>query len=161
MGNAEIEQFLSYLANQRKVSSSTQNQALCAIIFVYKHILKREIIGLAYSFTKQPRRMPCVLSEQEVRQVLLHLKGKYWLITALLYGCGLRINEALKLRVKDIDFDNHTVFIFRGKGGKDRYSLLPKMCRGNTFFLLLFGVYTPMTSMSVVTIFMKPLIESS
>jgi hypothetical protein len=63
MGNAEIEQFLSYLANQRKVSSSTQNQALCAIIFVYKHILKREIIGLAYSFTKQPRRMPCVLSE--------------------------------------------------------------------------------------------------
>jgi integron integrase len=126
MGNAEIEQFLSYLANQRKVSSSTQNQALCALIFVYKHILKREIVGLAYSFTKQPRRMPCVLSEQEVRQVLLHLKAKYWLITALLYGCGLRINEALKLRVKDINFDNHTVFIFRGKGGKDRYSLLPK-----------------------------------
>ena len=126
MGNTEIEQLLSYLANQRKVSSSTQNQALCALIFLYKRILKREIKGLSYSFTKKPRRMPTVLSEQEVRQVLSHLKGKYWLITALLYGCGLRINEALKLRVKDINFDNHTVFVFRGKGGKDRYSILPE-----------------------------------
>ncbi len=62
--------------------------------------------------------------------MLSHLKGKYWLITALLYGCGLRINEALKLRVKDINFDNHTVFIFRGKGGKDRYSILPETLDG-------------------------------
>jgi integron integrase len=126
LGNLQIEQFLSYLANQRKVSSATQNQALCAIIFMYKYIIKRDIQGLSYSFTKKPQRMPTVLSDNEVREILAHLKGKYWLITALLYGCGFRINEALKLRIKDINFDNHTVFIFRGKGGKDRYSILPQ-----------------------------------
>ncbi|MBV7316216.1 integron integrase [Shewanella sp. NIFS-20-20] len=125
MGNQEIEQFLSSLANIRQVSSATQNQALCALIFMYKHIIKREINGLAYSFTKKPQRMPTVLSQAEVQQILANLSGKYWLITALLYGCGLRINEALKLRIKDINFDNHTLFVFRGKGGKDRYSILP------------------------------------
>ena len=125
MGNPEIEQFLSSLANIRRVSSATQNQALCALIFMYKHIIKKEIKGLAYSFTKKPQRMPTVLSDAEVHQVLAHLTGKYWLITALLYGCGLRINEALSLRIKDINFDNHTLFVFRGKGGKDRYTILP------------------------------------
>ncbi len=126
MGNEEIEQFLSHLANTRRVSSATQNQALCALIFMYRHLLKRDIQGLAYSFTKKPQRMPSVLSEHEVQVILTHLKGKYWLITALLYGCGLRINEALKLRIKDINFNNHTVFVFRGKGAKDRYSILPR-----------------------------------
>ncbi len=125
MGNKEIEQFLSSLANIRGVSSATQNQALCALIFMYKYILKQDIQGLAYSFTKKPQRVPTVLNESEVQRILVNLTGKYWLITALLYGCGLRVNEALKLRIKDINIDNHTVFIFRGKGNKDRYSILP------------------------------------
>ncbi len=124
MSNKEIEQFLSYLANVRKVSSSTQNLALCALIFMYRYVLKVEITGLAYTFTKKPKRMPTVLSHSEAQLILSHLRGKYWLIAALLYGCGLRVNEALRLRLKDLNFDNHTIFIFRGKGNKDRYSLL-------------------------------------
>ena len=71
--------------------------------------------------------MPTVLSHQEVQLVLSHLQGKYWLITSLLYGCGLRINEALRLRVKDLNFADHTLFVFRGKGRKDRYTLLPQV----------------------------------
>ncbi|MCC2616068.1 integron integrase [Aestuariibacter halophilus] len=124
--NEEIEQFLSHLAMNRQVSAATQNQALCALIFMYKHVVKREITGLKYSFTKKPRRMPTVLDVQEVSTIIGFMKGKYRLIAALLYGSGLRINEALRLRIKDIDFTNKTVFVFRGKGGKDRYTLLPQ-----------------------------------
>ncbi|RJG40175.1 integron integrase [Motilimonas pumila] len=125
LANSEIESFLSYLANQRNVSSATQNQALCALMFMYKHILHIEITQLAYQYTRAPKRMPCVLSHHEVQQIFAYLTGRNWLIAAILYGCGLRINEALRLRVKDVNFDNHTLFIFRGKGAKDRYTLLP------------------------------------
>ncbi|MDO6525197.1 integron integrase [Motilimonas sp. 1_MG-2023] len=92
---------------------------------MYKNILHMEITGLSYSYTKKEKRMPTVLSHQEAQLVLSHLRGKYWLLANLLYGCGLRINEALKLRVKDINFADHTLFVFRGKGSKDRYTLLP------------------------------------
>lgn len=126
MSNTEIEQFLSYLANVRQVSSNTQNLALCALIYMYKNILHTDIVGLTYSYTKKEKRMPTVLDHQEAQAVLSHLRGKYWLLAALLYGCGLRINEALHLRVKDLNFADHTLFIFRGKGSKDRYTLLPK-----------------------------------
>lgn len=123
--NEHIEQFLSHLALNRQVSAATQNQALCALIFMYKHVVCREIVGLSYSFTKKPRRMPTVLNVNEVNQIIHLMSGKYRLITALLYGAGLRINEAIKLRIKDINFTNNTIFVFRGKGGKDRYTLLP------------------------------------
>ena len=126
LGNAEIEQFLNHLAMNRQVSAATQNQALCALIFMYKHVIKCEIVGLKYSQTKKPRRMPTVLDTQEVGKIIGLMKGKYKLITAVLYGSGLRIHEALRLRIKDIDFANKTVFVFRGKGGKDRYTLLPQ-----------------------------------
>ena len=126
MSNPEIERFLNYLANTRRVSSSTQNQALCAIIFLYRHVIRAEIKGLKYHFSKQPKRLPTTISPEEVEPILQHLSGKYWLLTALLYGTGLRINEALSLRIKDIDFHNQSLFVFRGKGGKDRYTLLPK-----------------------------------
>lgn len=125
MSNSHIETFLSYLANERKVSSATQNQALCAIIFMYRHVLKVEIQDLRYSFTKKPKRMPTVLTQEEVNLILDNLNGQYWLLCALLYGCGLRINEALGLRIKDLNFENQTIYIFRGKGAKDRYTLLP------------------------------------
>jgi integron integrase len=126
MGNAEIERFLNYLANTRQVSAATQNQALCALIFMYRYVIKRDIEGLNYSFAKRPKNMPTVLSPREVAAILANLYNKYWLITAMLYGCGFRIHEALALRVKDIDLHQRSIFIFRGKGGKDRYTLLPE-----------------------------------
>ncbi|GAA0853811.1 integron integrase [Aliiglaciecola litoralis] len=126
LGNLDIERFLNHLAMNRQVSAATQNQALCALIFMYRHVIKRDIVGLSYSFTKKPRRMPTVLDADEVSTVVSKMSGKYKLITALLYGAGLRIHEALGLRIKDVDFSNQTIFVFRGKGGKDRYTLLPK-----------------------------------
>lgn len=125
MGNPEIERFLNHLAVNRKVSAATQNQALCAIIFLYRHVIKKEITDLKYAFTKRPKRLPTVLSTEEVAKILSHMHGKYWLMTALLYGGGFRANEMLMLRVKDIDFNNKSIYIFNGKGGKDRYTMLP------------------------------------
>lgn len=92
---------------------------------MYRYVIKREVEGLNYSMTKTPRRVPTVLSAEEVSQIISQMSGKYKLITALLYGAGSRINEALRLRIKNIDFSNKTIFIFRGKGGKDRVTLLP------------------------------------
>ena len=126
MGNFEIERFLNNLAVNRQVSAATQNQALCAIIFLYRFIIGREIKGLKYSFTKREQSIPTVLSHQEAKSVIANMKGHHWLIASILYGSGLRINEALTLRIKDINLTNNTLFVFRGKGKKDRYSLLPK-----------------------------------
>ncbi|TAA41724.1 integron integrase [Corallincola spongiicola] len=126
MGNAEIERFLSHLAVNREVSAATQNLALCAIIFMYRHVVGREIEGLNYSYTRAPRNIPTVLDQEEVAKILAHMTGKYWLIAVLLYGCGLRLQEALSMRVKDIDFSLKSILVFRGKGRKDRYTLLPQ-----------------------------------
>ena len=126
MGNLEIEHFLNYLANDRRVSAATQNQALCALVFMYRHVIKRQIEDLNYGFAKRPKNIPTVLSAQEVTRILAQLSGKYWLITAILYGCGLRIHEALFLRIKDIDLHHRSILVFRGKGAKDRYTLLPE-----------------------------------
>ncbi len=125
-GNHEIENFLSHLANNRHVSAATQNQALCALIFMFRHILNREIEGLKYSFTKREVRMPTVLDATEAMSIISNMTGKYKLITSILYGSGLRINEALKLRVQDFNFGNKTIRVFRAKGNKDRYTILPE-----------------------------------
>src|SRR5690606_17610582 len=103
----------------------TQNIALCAIIFVYRHVLHIEIKDLAYSLARKPRRLPTVLTPQEVSAILAQMEGQYWLITALLYGCGFRINEVLRLRLKDICMVRKSILVFGGKGDKDRYTLLP------------------------------------
>lgn len=126
MGNREVEAFLSHLAVVRGVSAATQNQALCAIVFMYKHVMDTELKNLKFGYAKKPRNLPTVLNAQEVQKILMCMSGKYWLITGVLYGSGLRVHEALRLRVKDIDFVNKSIFIFRGKGGKDRYTLLPQ-----------------------------------
>lgn len=126
MGNREIERFLNHLAMNRQVSAATQNQALCAIIFLYRYIVKKEIQGLSYSFTKREQSIPTVLSHQEATSILAKMEGIHRLIAGILYGSGLRINEALSLRVKDINLADCTLFVFRGKGKKDRYSILPK-----------------------------------
>jgi integron integrase len=88
-------------------------------------VLNRELVDLSYGFAKRPKQLPTVLSPDEVAAILRYLSGKYWLLTALLYGCGFRINEVLRLRVKDIDFHHKSIFVFRGKGRKDRFTLLP------------------------------------
>ncbi|WP_318400389.1 phage integrase N-terminal SAM-like domain-containing protein [Photobacterium leiognathi] len=123
MGNHEIERFLNHLAVNRQVSVSTQNQALCAIIFLYRYVVRKEITNLKYHNAKLPKRLPTVLSNNEVKAIFNNLTDEYKLIAGILYGCGLRINEALSLRIKDINFESKSIFIFNGKGRKDRYTL--------------------------------------
>ena len=83
---------------------------------MYKRVLNKELVELKYRYAKAPKNLPTVLNADEVKTILSCLKGKYWLVTAILYGCGLRISEALRIRIKDIDFTNHSIFVFRGKG---------------------------------------------
>ncbi len=126
LGEADIDAYLSHLANTKNVSAATQTQALCALVFMYKKCLGYEELTLQFGFSKKPKNLPVVISTEEAKQIIGKLSGKYHLIASLLFGAGLRINEVLRLRIKDINFDNNTIFIFRGKGAKDRYSLLPK-----------------------------------
>ena len=130
MGEQEITQFLSHLAIKQNVSASTQNQALCAIVFLYKHVLNKapgEFTKIVWA--KRPKRLPVVLSREEVKEILENISGTIWLVVSLLYGSGLRLNECLKLRVKDIDFEYNQLLIRSAKGGKDRYTLLPNIIK--------------------------------
>jgi integron integrase len=127
MSPTHIEQFLSFLANDKQVSSSTQQQALCALVFAFKHVLAINTDNLQFPYAKAPTRIPQVLTDAEAKLVIDHLQGKYQLIGSLLYGAGLRLSEALSVRLKDIDFENRTLFVFRGKGKKDRVCILPKI----------------------------------
>ncbi len=126
MGEPEIGQFLSSLATDARVSASTQNQALNAILFLYHQVLEREI-GLVQGVVraKRSRRLPVVLTKEEVRGVFAHIKGTPWLMMMLLYGAGLRVMECCRLRVKDIDFARNQVVVRAGKGDKDRHTMLP------------------------------------
>lgn len=126
LGELDIQRFLTHLATEGNVAAATQRQALNAIVFLYKKVLKIEL-GDFSQFTrpKKPRRLPVVLSRDEVDLVMQGLSGVHWLVAMLLYGAGLRLNEALSLRIKDVDFDRKTVSVRDGKGGKDRVSVLP------------------------------------
>lgn len=127
MGPDEVREYVTYLAVTRKVSASTQNQALCALIFLYKNVLGREL-GFVEDIVRaqRPKRLPVVLSREEVRAVLDELSGVRKTIVALLYGSGLRISECLQLRIKDIDFERRQLTVRAGKGDKDRVTVLPK-----------------------------------
>ncbi|MCH2340930.1 integron integrase [Pseudomonas sp. NPDC047963] len=126
MGAAEVEVFLSDLAVRRDVSASTQNQALAALLFLYKQVLKQDLPWLGEVVrAKKPARLPVVLSIQEVQQILSRLEGEVGLVARLLYGAGLRLMEALRLRVKDVDFARNELVIRDGKGQKDRVTVLP------------------------------------
>ena len=127
MGAAEIESFLTHLAVQRQVAASTQNQAMCGLVFLYKHVLSMEINGkIDAERAKRPKRLPVVLSRQQVDRIMAQLRGIYWLMAGLMYGAGLRLMECVRLRVKDVDFDQHHIVIRAGKGNKDRVTLLPE-----------------------------------
>ncbi len=126
MGAPEISAFLSHLAVARNVSASTQNQALHAVLFLYKEVLRIELPWLdGIERAKRPVRLPVVLTREEVKTLLARLEGLRWLMTSLIYGSGLRLMECLRLRVKDIDFHYQQLLIRDAKGQKDRVTMLP------------------------------------
>lgn len=127
LGAAEVTEFLNHLSRERKVSASTQNQALAAILFLYKEVLAQPLPWLGeIDHAKSPVRKPTVLTPAEARLLLARLSGVTWLMASLLYGSGLRLRECLKLRVKDIDFHYAQIVVRSGKGGKDRLTVLPE-----------------------------------
>lgn len=126
MGKVEVEEFLTHLAVQGAVASSTQNQALSAILFLYRHVLHLQLPWLDNVVrAKRPKRLPIVLSRSEVSSLFLHLDGTPRLVAGILYGAGLRLMEALRLRIHDLDFDYLQILVRDGKGGKDRHTVLP------------------------------------
>ncbi len=130
MGEIEIAQFLSSLAQDARVSASTQNQALNAILFLYREVLGKEI-GYVNGVVRarRPNRLPVVLTRQEVKAILSVLDGTEWLMATLLYGAGLRLMECMRLRVKDVDFTSSQIVVREGKGNKDRLTMLPTMVK--------------------------------
>jgi integron integrase len=127
MGEAEVTAFLNHLAVERKVAASTQNQALSALLFLYKEVLGRELEWLdrLERASRRPR-LPVVLTRAEVERLLACLEGTKWLIASLLYGSGLRVLECLRLRVKDVDLSYRQIVVRDGKGEKDRVTMLPE-----------------------------------
>jgi integron integrase len=125
LGEEEIREFLAHLAADRNVAASTQNQALSAILFLYREVLKKELEPILITGARRPERLPTVLTNEEVRRVLSDLMGTHKLMTQLLYGSGLRLMECVRLRVKDLDFDYRTVTVRDGKGEKDRITPMP------------------------------------
>lgn len=127
MGAAEVETFLTWLAEKRNVAAATQNQALNAIFFLYRDVLQIEIGRLeGVTRAKKPKRLPVVLTRDEVRAVLDGMEGVPFLVAGLLYGAGLRLLDGLRLRVQDVDFAAGELLIRDGKGGKDRRTMLPQ-----------------------------------
>lgn len=127
MGEAEVRAFLAHLADERKVSASTQNQALSAILFLYRHVLERPLdLPPDLVRARRAQHLPTVLSRDEAQRVIAMMSGTPRLMAQLLYGSGLRLTECLRLRVKDIDFENHQILVRDGKGEKSRSTLLPQ-----------------------------------
>jgi integron integrase len=126
LSTEHVSQFLTDLAVRHNVAASTQNQALAAILFLYKCVLGRPLGPIEnVERAKKPARLPVVFTVDEVAAILLHLEGVEWLVASLLYGSGLRLLEALRLRVKDVDFPYHQLVVRDGKGAKDRVTVLP------------------------------------
>ena len=127
MNGEELNTFLTYLAVDEKVAASTQNQALCAILFLYREVLQQELdLNLDAVRAKRPRYLPTVLTVDEVLAVLRQISGIYQVVAKLLYGSGLRLNEALQLRVKDIDFAQQQIIVRDSKGMESRVTMLPQ-----------------------------------
>ena len=127
LAGPDVEAFLSHLAVQRQVAAATQAQALAALLFLYKQVLNLDLPWLkGVVRATRPKRLPTVLSRAEVRRVLSQLDGQFLLIVGLLYGSGLRVLEALRLRVKDVDLDRRVLMVRDGKGAKDRVTVIPE-----------------------------------
>ncbi len=126
MGAPEVQAFLTHLAVEENVAASTQNQALSALLFLYKTVLCQDLGPIDAMRAKKPKRLPSVLTKEEVHRVLGHLSGTHLLMAKLLYGSGLRLMECLRLRVKDLDFAHRQILVCDGKGEKDRVTMLPE-----------------------------------
>jgi integron integrase len=127
MSVTEINQFITHLVVERKASASTQNQAISAILFLYRYLLNIQLDETSLNFIrpKRGKRVPTVLSKDEARSIITNLTVPYKIMAQIMYGSGLRLMECLRLRVKDIDFDNHRILVYDGKGGDDRVTMLP------------------------------------
>ena len=127
MGVAEINQFITHLVVERNASASTQNQAISAILFLYRNLLQIDLDEATLTFIrpKKGKRVPVVLSREEARAIIASMAGPYKLMVQVMYGSGLRLMECLRMRVKDIDFENHRILVYDGKGGDDRVTMLP------------------------------------
>ncbi len=127
MGKSEIESFLSHLASDLKVSASTQRQALNAIIFLYKQVFDMPVAeNIGHIRVKKYNRPPVVMTKSEVRHVFAQMKDNHLLMARMLYGCGLRLMECIRLRIQDLDFGRSLVYLRDAKGGKDRVTIFPK-----------------------------------
>ena len=127
IGEPEINAFLTHLAVAEKVSASTQNQALSALLFLYRNVIGKEVGDLGHVIrARKPIHLPVVLSREEVKALLAQLTGDKWLMASLMYGAGLRLMECLRLRVQDIDFSCNEILVRDGKGAKDRITMLPE-----------------------------------
>jgi integrase len=123
---------MTYLAVEKNVAVSTQNQAFNAILFLFRHVLDKRIDDISDTVRAQrKRRLPVVLTKSEIGQLLDKMSGLYLLMAKIIYGCGLRLRECLQLRIKDIDFDRNAVTIPSGKGDKDRETVLPESLKDN------------------------------
>jgi integron integrase len=130
MGAIEVERFLTRLAVEGRVAAGTQNQALSALLFLYREVLGVELPWMEEVVrAKRPRRIPAVLTREEVDRLLGMLEGRAWLMAALLYGTGMRLLECARLRIKDVDFERCEIVVRDGKGGKDRRVPLPRRLR--------------------------------
>ena len=130
MGAEEVEAFLTHLATTARVAPGTQNQALSALLFLYREVLGVELPWMENVIrAKRPRRIPVVLSQEEVGRLLTALEGRHWLMAALLYGTGMRLMECVRLRIKDVDFARNEICVRDGKGAKDRRVPLPAKLR--------------------------------
>ena len=130
MAEAEVNRFLTYLATQEKVSASTQNQALAALLFLYRYVIGHPLGELGEVIrARKSKRLPVVLTREEVKAALSKLSGDQRLIAFLMYGTGMRLMECLRLRVKDLDFGASEITIRKGKGDKDRRTMLPQKIR--------------------------------
>lgn len=126
MGVPEVEAFITHLATERKVAASTQNQALSAILFLYREVLRQPLENITAVRPQKPERLPTVLTRSEALRVINALTGVHQLMAKILYGSGLRLVECIRLRVKDIDFEQHCLIVHDGKGEKDRVTMLPE-----------------------------------
>ncbi len=127
MSGPEIGAYLDYLAETRRVAGATQKQALNALVFLYDQVLKKQPGDFSdYTKSKRPKRLPVVLTRDEVKRLLNELKGVHWLMAGLLYGAGLRLTECMRLRIKDLDFERGQITVRDGKGKKDRPTMLPE-----------------------------------
>ena len=132
MGEQEIRSFLSHLATNLNVASSTQNVALSALLFLYKDVLKMDLLRISnIERANRPKKLPVVFTPDEVKAVIQRLSGLYWIMANLLYGSGLRLMECVRLRVKDLDFHYNQITVRSGKGEKDRVTILPQAVKGH------------------------------